>query len=130
MAKKKESSQTGTEAQASEPAASEPGKEEQLSPPNEPESLGSGLSGEGARPPSPDVGGTQPVRTRRYRGQDCEILKTTRDRKTGTVYDLIEYTRKVTNHRDGSSESVKIGLKLRRLETGNEQQPVEEEVIE
>ena len=110
MAKKR--SQTGTEAQASEPAASEPGKEKQ------------------SREPAHAVGGKKSVRTRKYRGQDCEILKTTRDRKTGTVYDLIEYTRKVTNRRDGSAELVKLGLKLRRLDTGNEDLSSEEEVIE
>ena len=114
MAKKRKSSQKkGTEeAQASEPAASEPGKEEK-------------------EVASTDDAETEtPVRTRSYRGQKCKILKTTRDRATGTVYDVIEYTRKITNRRDGSQEEVKLGLKLRRIDTGNDAPSKEEEIFE
>lgn len=112
MAKKTKRSRKGTEAQASEPAASEPGKDEQEVASTD------------------DVETETPERTRLYRGQKCKILKTSRDRATGTVYDVIEYTRKITNRRDGSQEEVKLGLKLRRTDTGNEVLSKEEEIIE
>ncbi len=112
MAKKKESSQTGTEPQADEPAVSEPGKEKVKAPTS---------AGPGEVKPG----------TRTYRGQVCKILKTVRSRKTGTVYDVIEYTRSITNRRDGKQEFVKLGLKLRRIDTGNDvATQSDEEVIE
>lgn len=108
MANKK-SSQTGTEAKASEPVATEPGEEKKVD----------------------DYGPAEeaPFGYRKYRGQKCVILKVTRNRRSGTVYDLIEYTRTVTNKRDGKAEKVKLGLKLRRIDTGNEELSKEEEVF-
>lgn len=59
-----------------------------------------------------------PVRTRAHRGQACPILKTTQDTRTGAIYDLIEYTRSVTNRRTGEVQKQTVGKKLRRPGTG------------
>ena len=60
----------------------------------------------------------KPVRTRVHRGQKCPILKTTKDTRTGAIYDLIEYTRSVTNRRTGDVSKHTVGKKLRRPGTG------------
>jgi hypothetical protein len=73
-------------------------------------------------------------RTRLFRGQDCEIIKTTKNTSTGAVYDLILYKRNVTNRRTGEAKDVFVGHKLRREGTGvvsaNREIEIEQEVEE
>jgi hypothetical protein len=57
-------------------------------------------------------------RTRRFRGQERDIVRTTKNVITGAVYDLIEYPRTVTSKRDGSTTTVYLNRKLRRPGTG------------
>jgi hypothetical protein len=57
-------------------------------------------------------------RTRVFRGQACEILKTTKNIHTGAVYDLVAYVRTVTNRHTGEVKEVIVGRKLRRAGTG------------
>lgn len=72
---------------------------------------------------------TKPVRTRLYRGQECPIHKTTRDRTTGAIHDHVEFKRTVINRRTGEQTFALVGKKLRRPGTG-EQFQAREEVIE
>jgi hypothetical protein len=65
-------------------------------------------------------------RTRVYRGQECEVIRVTKNTRTGAIYDLIEVTRSVTNRRSGNVDIVKLGKKLRRPGTGVE--PVVDEI--
>jgi hypothetical protein len=65
-------------------------------------------------------------RTRVYRGQECEVIKVTKNTRTGAIYDLIEISRNVTNRRSGQVEIVKLGKKLRRPGTGVE--PIVDEI--
>jgi len=69
-------------------------------------------------------------RTRGFRGQACEILKTTKDTVTGAVYDLINYKRRVTNRHTGEVKDVYVGRKLRRPGTGVVVPPREVEIEE
>lgn len=57
-------------------------------------------------------------RTRVHRGQECEVIKVTKNRLTGAIYDLILYKRSVTNRRSGQVDEVFVGKKLRRPGTG------------
>jgi hypothetical protein len=57
-------------------------------------------------------------RTREFRGQDCPIIRTTKNRRTGAIYDLVLHTRKVTNRRTGEATEETVGHKLRRPGTG------------
>jgi hypothetical protein len=69
-------------------------------------------------------------RTRKHRGQECEVVKVTKDRVTGAIYDLILYKRNVTNRRSGEVTVVSVGKKLRRPGTGQVDLPREEEIEE
>jgi hypothetical protein len=69
-------------------------------------------------------------RTRVHRGQECEIVKTTKDTRTGAIYDLILYKRNVTNRRSGAVDEVFVGKKLRRPGTGVVALPTEVEIEE
>jgi len=60
----------------------------------------------------------KPGRTRSHRGQECPILKTTRDIRTGAIHDHILYTRSVINRRTGDQTAATVGKKLRRPGTG------------
>ena len=45
---------------------------------------------------------TEPTqRTRLFRGRLCPVVRSVRNVNTGAIYDLISYTRQVTNRRDG-----------------------------
>jgi hypothetical protein len=70
----------------------------------------------------------KPERTRVHRGQKCPILKTTKDTRTGAIYDLIEITRSVTNRRTGDVSKQTVGKKLRRPGTGVMGEPREIEI--
>lgn len=59
-----------------------------------------------------------PKATRLFRGRQCTIVKSVKNLATGAVYDLIEYTRQVTNRRDGSVSTEKLIRKMRRPGTG------------
>jgi hypothetical protein len=74
-----------------------------------------------------DVAPPKAKRTRVYRGQECEVIKVTKNTRTGAIYDLIEVTRNVTNRRSGDVVIVKLGKKLRRPGTGVE--PVTDEIV-
>jgi hypothetical protein len=65
-----------------------------------------------------DAPNTQAKRTRTFRGQTCEILKTTKNTRTGAIYDLLAYKRTVTNRHTGEVTEVIVGKKLRRPNTG------------
>ena len=69
-------------------------------------------------------------RTRVYRGQTCEITRTTKNTRTGAIYDLIAYRRGVTNRRTGDVTEAIVGVKLRRPGTGVEPTTDEVEVEE
>jgi hypothetical protein len=84
------------------------------SEPTAPESVEKAMEG-----PSVDAP-TKPKRTRVFRGQECEVVSTTRNTRTGAIYDLIEVPRNVTNRRSGDVDVVKIGRKMRRPGTGVE----------
>ncbi len=103
----KKSSQTGVDAPASVPVTDEPGKE------NAPATTETPL---------------KPKAERRYRGKMCEIVRTTVNRATGAVYDLIMSPRQVTNRRDNSVSTVFLGLKLRRPGTGTKAPGKEDEI--
>jgi hypothetical protein len=63
---------------------------------------------------------TKPKRTRRFRGQDIPVDKTTRDLRTGALYDHITYKRSVTNRKDGTVSDQTLSTKLRRPGTGGQ----------
>jgi hypothetical protein len=69
-------------------------------------------------------------RTRVHRGQECEVIRVTKNRVTGAIYDLILYKRSVTNRRSGEVNAVFVGKKLRRPGTGVVTLAKEEEVEE
>jgi hypothetical protein len=73
------------------------------------------------------------TKTRRFRGQDCPITRTTKDPRTGAIYDLIQVKRSVTNRRDGSVSTEFVGHKMRRPGTGvadvTEEIVIEEEEV-
>jgi hypothetical protein len=69
-------------------------------------------------------------RTRVFRGQTCEILKTTKNTQTGAIYDLLAYRRTVTNRHTGEVQEVIVGRKLRRPGTGVVALPKEVELEE
>jgi hypothetical protein len=77
-----------------------------------------------------DASDTKAKRTRVFRGQECEILKTTKNVRTGAIYDLIHYKRKVTNRHTGEVSEVFVGRKLRRPGTGVVAAPREVEIEE
>lgn len=62
----------------------------------------------------------KPKRTRRFRGQEHTVEKTTRDLRTGALYDHITYTRSVTNRKDGTVSVQTLSTKLRRPGTGGQ----------
>lgn len=57
-------------------------------------------------------------RTRLFRGRLCPVVRSVRNVNTGAIYDLISYTRQVTNRRDGSVTTETLHRKLRRPGTG------------
>lgn len=59
-----------------------------------------------------------PKRTRLFRGKACTIIKSVKNLITGAEYDLVEYTRQVTNRKDGSVSTEKLTRKMRRPGTG------------
>jgi len=68
-------------------------------------------------------------RTRLFRNLQCPIIKTTKNLANGAIYDLVEYTRKVTNAKDGTTTIVKLARKLRRPGTGSSTVVTEVEVV-
>ena len=68
--------------------------------------------------------------TRKHRGQTCPVVKVTKNTRTGAIYDLIEYTRSVTNRKTGEVKQIVVGKKLRRPGTGMAELPREVEVQE
>lgn len=66
-----------------------------------------------------DSGTAKPGRTRVHRGQECPVLKTTRDTRTGAIHDHILYTRSVTNRKSGEQQAATVGKKIRRPGTGS-----------
>jgi hypothetical protein len=69
-----------------------------------------------AKPEQPEA--AKKTKTRRFRGQDCPITRTTKDPRTGAIYDLVQVKRSVTNRRDASVSQEFVGHKLRRPGTG------------
>lgn len=65
-----------------------------------------------------DSASDKPARTRVHRGQECPVIKTTRDTRTGAIYDLILYSRHVTNRQTGEVRVATVGKRLRRPNTG------------
>ena len=57
-------------------------------------------------------------RTRLFRGRLCPVVRSVRNVNTGAIFDLISYTRQVTNRRDGSVTTETLTRKLRRPGTG------------
>ena len=58
----------------------------------------------------------------------CNVVKSVRNVNTGAIYDLIEYTRQVTNRRDGSVSTETLTRKLRRPGTGTSELSQEVEI--
>jgi hypothetical protein len=56
--------------------------------------------------------------TRVHRGQNCEVVRVTKNLLTGAIYDHILYERNVTNRRTGEVAPAFVGKKLRRPGTG------------
>ena len=73
---------------------------------------------------------TSAPRTRLFRNIQCPIIKTTKNLANGAIYDLVQYERKVTNAKDGTTVVVKLARKLRRPGTGSTSVVTEVEVIE
>ncbi len=72
----------------------------------------------------------KPKRTRRFRGQECEITRTTRDTRTGAIYDYFNYVRTVTNRKTGETSKVNVGRRQRRPDTGHPTAETEVELTE
>jgi hypothetical protein len=70
------------------------------------------------------------AKTRKFRGQECPIVRTTKNRRTGAIYDLVLHTRSVTNRRTGDASKETVGHKLRRPGTGSVDLPAEYELDE
>ncbi len=98
MAKK--SSNTGARRKASDPVTDEPGKE---------------------NAPATSKRSKKPKAYRVYRGIKCEIERSTRNTKSGVIYDRILFPRQVTNNHDKSVQTVYIGLKVRRTDGEDKQ---------
>ena len=57
-------------------------------------------------------------RQRLFRGRMCNVVRSVRNISTGAIYDLVEYTRQVTNRRTGEVTMETLTRKLRRPGTG------------
>lgn len=122
--------QTGSDDVSSAPDASDPGTENAPATPELPvvhatQSLPEQLAEVSEIPEDIHV---QPKLTRLYRGRKCEIIKTTKNSLTGAIHDLVLSPRTVTDRKNGSSQVVFLGIKLRRPGTGDTPPPVEIEI--
>lgn len=67
---------------------------------------------------SGDAPRKQVERMIQHRGRSFKVIRTTRNRRTGAIYDYFEYDRPVKDRITGKSSSVLITKKLRRPGTG------------